>query len=100
LKNKVKLKKILLVCDTYFPDKTSGAKLLQELCHGLSNQNKILVIVPRDSKILDLFASTKILKHKNIKVIYVKCLKIKNHNLIIRGISEFLMSYILWYKST
>ena len=35
----------------------------------------------------------------NLKILFVPCLKIKNYNKFLRGISEFFMSYILWYKT-
>ncbi len=93
------MKKILLVCDTYFPDKTSGAKLLNDLSSELSKKNSLLVIVPRNSNFLSLFRKNKLKNKKKIKIIFVPTYQIKNPNFIIRGLSEFFMSYILWYKT-
>lgn len=93
------MKKILILCDTFYPDRTSGAKLLNDLTINLSKKNSLLVVVPRNSDFLRLFKNIKITNKKNIQIIFVPSYQIKNHNLIIRGISEFFMSYILWNKT-
>tara|TARA_B100000989_G_scaffold277910_1_gene239228 strand:+ start:10749 stop:11918 length:1170 start_codon:yes stop_codon:yes gene_type:complete len=92
-------KKVLLLCDTYYPDKTSGAKLLFDLSGSLSKSNQILVIVARNSNFSEIFNIPRIINKQNLKIIFIPCFKIKSHNYIIRGISEFLMSFILWYRS-
>ena len=92
-------KKILLVCDTFLPDKTSGAKLLYDLSNKLSKTNEVLVVVPRNSNFFEIFCKSKINIKKKITTLFVPTFQIKNQIFFIRGISEFLMSYILWYKS-
>ena len=92
-------KNILLVCDTFFPDKTSGAKLLYDLSNKLSKTNKVLVVVPRNSNFFEIFYKSKINTKKNITILFVPTFQIKNQIFFIRGLSELLMSYILWYKS-
>lgn len=92
-------KNIIFVCDTFFPDKTSGAKLLYDLSNKLSKTNKVLVVVPRNSNFFEIFHKSKINNKKNITILFVPSFQIKNQNYFLRGASEFLMSYILWYKS-
>ena len=92
-------KNILLICDTFFPDKTSGAKLLYDLSNKLSKTNKVLIVVPRNSNFFEIFYKSKINTKKNITILFVPTFQIKNKIFFIRGVSEFLMSYILWYKS-
>lgn len=87
-----------MVCDTYYPDKTSGAKLIYDLVNELLKKNQVLVIVPRNSSFNELFKSIKIYYKKNLKVIFVPCFKIKNPSFLVRGMSEFFMSYILWFR--
>ena len=92
-------KNILLLCDTFFPDRTSGAKLLYELSNELSKKKNLLVVVPRNSNFFEIFNKLKINNKKNIKIIFVSSFQIKNQNYLLRGLSELLMSYILWHKS-
>ena len=42
---KIKVANILIVVDTYIPDKTSGSKLISDLIKKLKNNNKVLLIV-------------------------------------------------------
>ena len=92
-------KNILLICDTFFPDKTSGAKLLYDLSNKLSKTNKVLIVVPRNSNFFEIFYKSKINTKKNITILFVPTFQIKNQIFFIRGLSELLMSYILWHKS-
>jgi hypothetical protein len=85
----MKNKKYLLVTDTFYPDTTSGAKLINDLYDLLKKKNKIvLVICARDKNISN---------KKN--VININCGPIKSRNFFIRGISEFFISRILFSKT-
>lgn len=85
----MKYKKYLIVTDTFYPDTTSGAKLINDLYDLLKKKNKkVLVICARDKNIPN---------KKNI--INVNCGPIKSRNFFIRGISEFFISRILFAKT-
>jgi hypothetical protein len=85
----MKYKKYLIITDTYYPDTTSGAKLINDLYDLLKKKNKkVLVICARDKNIPN---------KKN--VINVNCGPIKSRNFFIRGISEFFLSRILFAKT-
>jgi hypothetical protein len=85
----MKNKKYLLVTDTFYPDTTSGAKLINDLYDLLKKKNKkVLVICARDKNISN---------KKN--VININCGPIKSRNFFIRGISEFFISRILFSKT-
>ena len=62
-------------------------------------KNKLLVIVPKNSNFLSLFSKSKIFNKKNIKIVLRQHFKLKIIIFLIRGLSEFFMSYILWYKN-
>ena len=70
-------KKILLVCDTFLPDKTSGAKLLYDLSNKLSKTNEVLVVVPRNSNFFEIFCKSKINIKKKITTLFVPTFQLK-----------------------
>jgi UDP-N-acetylglucosamine:LPS N-acetylglucosamine transferase len=96
------LKNIVIVSDTFVPDKTSGAKLLEDLALELSKKNNVLVLSAQSSNFFKFFNKQKIFYQKNkkkIKIIRINCPYIKSNYFILRGIGEFLMDYIIYYKS-
>lgn len=93
------MKRILIVCDTFYPDKTSGAKLLYDLSNELKKNNKILVLSSCNSSFFGFFKKPKSIKKKNIEIIFIPSLYIKNKSLIIRGFFELFIGFILWYKT-
>lgn len=93
------MKKILIVSDTFYPERTSGAKLLYDLTNELKKKNKILVISAKETNLIRFFRKKKIIKKNNIKIIFVPSLYIKNKNLILRGLSEMFLGLILWHKT-
>ena len=48
------MKNVLIIIDTFKPDMTSGAKLIDDLSIGLIKKNKVLIICPRDKNIPNL----------------------------------------------
>lgn len=84
------MKNVLIIIDTFKPDMTSGAKLIDDLSSGLIKKNKVLIICPRDKNIPNL-------KKKNFELLNVNCGPIKSNNFIIRGFFELIMSFILWH---
>ena len=94
------MKNILIVSDTFYPNKTSGAKLLFDLTNELKKKNKILVICAQNSNLIEFFKKLNISSQKkNLKIVFVPSLFIKNKNLFIRGLFEFIMGFIVWHKA-
>jgi hypothetical protein len=58
------LKNILIVSDTFYPNKTSGAKLLFDLTNELKKKNKILVICAQNSNLIEFFKKLNISSQK------------------------------------
>ena len=87
------IKKILILTDTYYPDKTSGAKLLLDLQTSLKDRKiSSLIISAKNGSFFK-----KNLVKKNIIQVYVGF--IKSNNFYIRGFYEYLMQYIIWFKT-
>ena len=82
---------ILIVVDTYIPDKTSGSKLISDLIKKLKNNNKVLLICPRDKTLKNIY-------NKNLIVHNVYCGPIKSKNFYLRGFFELFMSIIIWFN--
>ncbi len=93
------MKKILIISDTFYPDTTSGAKLLNDLANELKKKNKILIISAKNSDFPQFFKKLRIINKKNLKVLFVPSFFIKNKNLIIRGVCELFIGFILWHKT-
>lgn len=96
------MKNIVIVSDTFVPDKTSGARLLEDLALELSKKNNVLVLSAKNSNFSNFLNKEKNFYKKNkkrLQIIRINCPFIKSNHFIIRGISEFLMDYIIYYKS-
>lgn len=83
--------KIIIVVDTYYPDKTSGSKLIGDLIEELIKKHKVLLICPRDKLLKNN-------KKKNLILQNIYCGPIKSNNFIIRGVFEIIMPFIIWIK--
>jgi len=81
---------IIIVVDTYNPDKTSGAKLISDLSKELVKENKLLLICPRDHFLNNY-------RKKNLSVRNIYCGPIKSGNFFIRGFFEMIMAIIIWF---
>ncbi len=81
-------KKIIIITNTFYPDRNSASKLLQELSKNLSRKKfDVLVICARSNK-----KNKKFTNFKNIKINNVFCKNIKNSNLYLRGLAELSIS--------
>jgi len=83
---------IIIVVDTYNPDKTSGSKLIGDLTKELVKNNKLFLICPRDKILNNLYK-------KNLTVCNIYCGPIKSKNFYIRGFFEIFMSMIIWMNA-
>jgi hypothetical protein len=83
--------KILIISDTFSPDETAGANLLKDLANDLKKQNFLTIICARDKNFKDII-------NKNFNLLNVNCGMIKSDNFLLRGICEFMMPFIIWYK--
>ena len=83
------IKKILLVADTFFPEKNSAALMLNSLAKYIYNQNiELIVVTPHnDSK-----NKIDISNEGGYNHVKFYCPYLKSKNLILRTIGEFLLS--------
>ena len=82
------MKKIIIITNTFYPDRNSASKLLEELSKNLiKNKINVLVVCARSDKKNKAF-----LYYKNIKINNIYCRNIKNLNLYLRGIAELSTS--------
>ena len=89
-------KKIIIITNTFYPDRNSASKLLQELSKNLSRKKfDVLVICARSNK-----KNKKFTNFKNIKINNVFCKNIKNSNLYLRGLAELSISKQLISESS
>ena len=84
--------RILIVSDTFVPDKTAGSNLLKDLINNLKKKNQVTLICARDRYIKNF-------KKKNFNLININCGYIKHHKFLLRGFFEFLMPFILWIRT-
>lgn len=81
-------KRIIIITNTFYPDRNSASKLLEELSKNLiKNKINVLVVCARSDKKNKAF-----LRYKKIKINNIYCKNIKNLNLYIRGIAELSTS--------
>jgi len=81
---------IIVIVDTYNPDKTSGAKLISDILKELTKKNKVILICPREHFLPN---SNK----KNLSIYNIYCGPIKSQNFLIRGFFEIFMSIVIWF---
>ena len=81
------MKSITIISDSYFPDKTSCAKLLKDLVDELIKKNINITILTTGSK-------NELIKKKNINIIRNKIPFIYSNNFIVKFIGEIIMPYI------
>ena len=88
----LKNKKILIVADSFEPDKTAAAQILNDLKNFYKNSNnKVLIVVPRDK--------IGIVSRNNTEVLNIFCGPIKSKYLILRGFFEYIMQFILYLRT-
>lgn len=63
------MKNIVIVSDTFVPDKTSGARLLEDLALELSKKNNVLVLSAKNSNFSNFLNKEKNFYKKNKKKI-------------------------------
>lgn len=81
-------KRILIITNTFYPDRNSASKLLEELSKNLiKNKINVLVVCARSDK-----KNKSFLNYKKIKINNIYCKNIKNLNLYLRGIAELSTS--------
>lgn len=81
-------KKFIIITNTFYPDRNSASKLLEELSETLINKNTdILIVCARADKKKELFLS-----YKKIKINNIYCKNIKSNNLYLRGFAELSIS--------
>ena len=77
---------LVVLCDSFYPEKNSCANLMTDLCKDLANKNKIILLTVKNN-----FAEN--MNLKNLKVYRVKCLKTKRANYWNRFFGELLMPF-------
>ena len=81
-------KKIIIITNTFYPDRNSASKLLEELSESLINKNNdVLIVCARPDKKKKLF-----LNYRKIKINNIYCKNIKSNNLYLRGLAELSIS--------
>ena len=86
------MNRVVIITDTFDPDKTSGAKLIGDLSYEIAKKNKVLILCSRSKNLKNY-------KKKNINIVNIFCGPIKNSNFFVRGFFEFLMQYAMWLYS-
>ena len=83
------IKKILLVADTFFPEKNSAALMLNSLANHIHNEKiELLVVTPHSNPQNKI----QILKENSYSHLKFYCPFLKSRNLILRTCGEFLLS--------
>ena len=83
------IKKILLVADTFFPEKNSAALMLNSLANHIHNEKiELLVVTPHGNSQNKI----QILKDNSYRHLKFYCPFLKSKNLILRTFGEFLLS--------
>ena len=88
-------KKFIIITNTFYPDRNSASKLLEELSEKFIKKNiDVLVICARSDK-----KNKEFINYKKIKINNIYCKNIKNQNLYLRGIAELSISKKLIFGS-
>ncbi len=81
------MKSVIIISDSYYPDKTSSAKLLKDLTEELLKNNiKVTILTTGENNIL--------INKKNLKILKNKIPFINSQNFFIKFIGEIIMPYI------
>ena len=89
-------KKFIIITNTFYPDRNSASKLLEELSKKFIKKNiDVLVICARSDK-----KNKEFINYKKIKINNIYCKNIKNQNLYLRGIAELSISKKLIFGSS
>ena len=81
------MKSVIIISDSYYPDKTSSAKLLKDLTDELLKNNiKVTILTTGEKNIL--------INKKNLKILKNKIPFINSQNFFIKFIGEIIMPYI------
>ena len=81
-------KKFIIITNTFYPDRNSASKLLDELSESLIKKNfDVLIVCARSEKKIK-----SLITYKKIKINNIYCKNIKSKNLYLRGIAEFSIS--------
>ena len=81
------MKSITIISDSYYPDKTSCAKLLKDLTEELVKKNIQVTILTTGKK-------NQFIKQKKINILKNKIPFIHSQNFMIKFIGEIIMPYI------
>lgn len=81
------MKSICIISDSYYPEKTAAAKLINDLVIELCKKNLITLIT--------VGKKNEIIRKKNIYIIRKKVPFIKSKNLYLKFIGELFMSFLL-----
>ena len=83
------INKILLIADTFFPEKNSAALMLQSLAkHIHNNEVELIVVTPHDNPNKKI----KVLEDRGYIQLKFYCPYLKSKNLVLRTFGEFLLS--------
>ena len=81
------MKSVIIISDSYFPEKTSCAKLLKDLTDELLKRKKLVTILTTGKK-------NQFINKKNLHIIKSKIPFLQSQNFIIKFIGEIIMPYI------
>ena len=87
-------KDIIIVADSFYPDKTSASVQIQDLVDQIvADGNRCFVILPSNEINTKNFLKKRF--KKNITLIYLKTFELKNKSYILRALSEFVMPFYM-----
>ena len=81
------MKSVIIISDSYHPEKTSSAKLLKDLTDELLKRNKRVTILTTGKE-------NQFVRKKNLHIIKSKVPFIQSQNFIVKFIGEIVMPYI------
>jgi len=88
--------KFLIICDSFYPEKKSISRHINDLINHLSeNLIEVHIIFPSKEK-REFF--TKKFQNQNLKFYPIQSRDIKNKSFILRGLGEFLLPFNIWRK--
>lgn len=91
-KKNINEKNLIIICDSFFPETTSAAVQLNDLCLALCEYKiKVTVICPSSQ----ISSHYEIVKNKNISIIRIKSFRIKDRNKIYRLLIEIITPFKL-----